>query len=307
MLSWGSRSRSGIRHPASGNRTRPPRPPTPLGNAGLPLWRTRSRARRTSVVDVTEDGLADPRLAAALAVGTATPAANAEFLAALADARVFAAITATATGVEQTASGLRAESSAELAVVLLEAPDGSRALPVFGDLAALRRWRLDARPVPLSGAQACAAALDERASTVLLDPAGAAVVLAASEVATLAAGWVPVVGSNLASRRTTGHFGPLALTADPRLVVALRKALAGEPLRGARLLSGPNGPVLGVVPRAAFDAAALTALAGRVVLRLGTALPATGLDLAVVPADGPGEQVLASTERRSTGRFRRGR
>ena len=256
---------------------------------------------------MTEDGLADPRFAAALAAGTATTAARAELLAALAGARVFAAITATATGVEPTASGLRAESGAELAVVLLQAPDGSRALPVFSDLAALRRWRLDGRPVPLTGPQACAAARDERASTVLVDPAGAAVALAAGEVATLAAGWVPVAGSSLASRRTTGHFDPLALPADPRLVDALRGALAGEPLLSARLLSGPDGPLLGVVPGAALDPAALTALAGRVVQRLGAALPVAGLDLAVVPADGPGEQVLAPTQWQGTSWFRRGR
>ena len=276
--------------------------------AAPPAARRRHPGRSpASVVDVTEDGRADARLAAALAAGTATMAARAELLAALADARVFAAVTATATGVEPTASGLRAESGAELAVVLLQAPDGSRALPVFSDLAALRRWRLDARPVPLTGPQACAAALDEQASTVLLDPAGAAVALAAGEVATLAAGWVPVAGSSLASRRTTGHFGPLALPADPRLVAALRAALAGEPLVSARLLSGPDGPVLGVVPRADLDAAALTGLAGRVVHRLGAELPAAGLDLAVIPADGPGEQVFAPTDRRGRRWFRRGR
>lgn len=256
---------------------------------------------------MTEDGRADGRLATALAAGTATLAARAELLAALADARVFAAVTATATGLEPTASGLRAESGAELAVVLLQTPDGARALPVFSDLAALRRWRLDARPVPLTGPQACAAALDERASTVLLDPAGAGVTLGTGEMATLAAGWVPVAGSSLASRRTTGRLDPMELPADPRLIAALRRALAGEQLTAARLLSGPDGLVLGVVPRAALDAAALTGLAGRVVHRLGAELPAAGLDLTVVAADGPGEQVLAPTHRRRRGWLRPGR
>jgi hypothetical protein len=147
------------------------------------------------VAGVSDTGEADARLAAALE----RPQARAELLAALVGARVFAAITATSTA-EHTAekTGLRAESSAEMAVVLLESAEGSRALPVFQDLQALKRWRLDARPVPLTGAQACAAALDERADALLLDPAGAAVVV--SELASLATGWVPVPGSSLSSR-----------------------------------------------------------------------------------------------------------
>ena len=252
---------------------------------------------------MADDGTAEPRLAAALSAGVATPATRAELLAALADARVFAGITATATGIEPAAGGLRADSGAQMAVVLLETVDGSRALPVASDLGALRRWRLDARPVPLTGQQAAAAALDEGAGTLLLDPAGAAVALDAAEVAALARGWVPVTGSSLAARRTTGGLTEPDDAADPALVTALRAALAGESLRGARLLSGPDGPVVGVVPAGALGAAELAALAGRVVRRLGPALPPAGLDLTVVAADGPGEQLLPPRR----GWLRRGR
>jgi len=238
-------------------------------------------------------GSPDPRLAAALAVGGATPGDRAEVLAALADARVFVAITATATGRETAAdTGLTAESGAELAVVLLEAAGGARALPVFPDLGALRRWRLDVRPVPLSGPQACAAAVDEGAEAVLLDPGGAALALSRTELASLARGWVPVSGTALAARRTAEQLRPLPGPADPALVTALRAALRGEPLAAARLLAGPDGHVLGVVPERPLDPAALVALARRVVQRLGPALPPQGLDLAVLPAEGPGEQVL---------------
>lgn len=241
-----------------------------------------------------DTGEADVRLAAALAAGD-----RAAVLAALVDARVFAAITATATSEHTADTGLRAESSAEMAVVLLEAPDGSRALPVFQDLVALRRWRLDARPVPLTGPQACAAALDEKATALLLDPAGTAVVV--TELSTLAQGWVPVPGSSLASRRGEAELQAPAVPAPRRLVAALRRGLAGEDLWSARLLAGPDGPVLGIAARRDLPPEELAALAHRLVQRLGSALPPEGLDLAQVPVDGPGQLVLRR------GRLRRGR
>ena len=241
-----------------------------------------------------DDGGPDPRLAAALGAGAGTPLARAEVLAALADARVFCAVTADATGREPApTTGLRAESGARVAVVLLEAAGGARALPVFPDLASLRRWRLDLRPAPLSGSQACAAAVDEGAEAVLVDPAGAAVALSSSELGALARGWVPVSGTALAARRTTRELRPPPGPADPALIAALRTALHGEPLLlEARLLEGLDGPVLGVVPDRPLEPAVLAALAGRIAARLGRALPSEGLDLAVVAADGPGERVL---------------
>ena len=242
---------------------------------------------------MSDTGEADPRLASALS----RPHDRAELLAALVDARVFAAITATATAEHRAeATGLRAESSAELAVVLLEAPDGSRALPVFADLQALLRWRLGARPVPLTGAQACAAALDERASAVVLDPAGAAVTI--TELDTLAAGWVPVPGSALSARLAVTELRSPAADAEAGFVPALRAALQGEGLRSARLLDGPDGPVLGISAAKPLAAGELAALAQRIVRRLGPALPASGLDLAQVAPKGPGREVLGRGQRR---------
>ncbi|MCU1593623.1 MAG: SseB family protein [Frankiales bacterium] len=236
---------------------------------------------------MSDTGEADPRLAQALL----EPAARAELLAAFVGARVFAAITATSTSEHVVAAtGLRAESSAEMAVVLLEAQDVTRALPVFSDLSALRRWRLDARPVPLTGAQACAAALDEAAAAVLIDPAGAAV--SVLELATLASGWVPVQGSGLAARHEVTELHA-AVTVPVGLALALRDALRGERLREARLLEGPDGLVLGVVPKRPLTPPELAALAQRLVDRLGAALPPGGLDLAQVASGGPGRDLLA--------------
>jgi hypothetical protein len=248
------------------------------------------------VTTVPDTGEADGRLAAALA----RPEERAELLAALVDARVFAAITATSTGEHtEQKTGLRAESSAEMAVVLLESADGSRALPVFPDLAALKRWRLDVRPIPLTGAQACAAARDERADAVLLDPAGAAI--AVTELEQLAKGWVPVPGSSLSSRRAETALHAPTGPVPEALLSALRAALAGEDLTSARLLEGPDGLVVGVAAKDALGAGELAALASRLVAGLGPQLPAAGLDLAEVAPAGPGTELMRQR------RFRRGR
>lgn len=233
---------------------------------------------------IEDSGVADARLVAALA-----GVDHAEVLAALVDARVFAAITATATGTETGAHGLRQESSAEMAVVLLEDADGSRALPVFTDLGQLKRWRLDVRPVPLTGPQACQAALDERADALVLDPAGTAV--AVTELGQLAQGFVPVLGSALSARHAeTPLRGPTAV--PDGLVDALREALRGEPLRAVRLLESQDGLVVGVVPSLDLGPADLAALAQRLVAALGPAMPPGGLDLAVVAPSGPGVDLL---------------
>ena len=257
---------------------------------------------------MTDDGSADPALVAALDAwrGAPGPGTTAQVLAALASARVFAAITATSTAehVEE-GTGLRAESSAEMALVTLVA-GAERALPVFTSTAALRRWRLDARPVPVPGDAVCLAALEQGATTLLVDLDHA---VTGDALRDLARGYVPVVGSGprLASRRTTEELGAASERAaagvDEALRSALCAALADEPVVAARLLAGPRGPVLGVVPTRVLAPQEQAALAGRVAARLGGALPAEGLDLAVVPADGPGEPLELGRRRR---RWRRG-
>jgi hypothetical protein len=69
---------------------------------------------------------------------------------------------------------------------------------------------------------------------------------------------------------------------DEQLVAQLRRALAAERL-DARLLDGPDGPVLGVVPRRPMTPSQLAALAARLAPPLDRPL-----DLAVVEPGGPG-------------------
>ena len=252
---------------------------------------------------MSDTGRADPRLAAALEAyaGTGTAAARAEALAAVAGARLFAAVTATSTAEHVDAgTGLRAESTAEMALLTLVGSAGGRAVPLFLDAGAAVAFRPGARPVPLPGPEACAAALEDGAVAVLVDPPGAALVVTGTDLRELAAGRVPVPGAPLSTARTATALGAPA-DADGALLCGLAAALRDEPVRSARLLAGPDGPVLGVVADGALTPAQLAALAARVLPRAQV----PDLALAEVPADGPGLPVPLRRRRRWS--LRRGR
>ena len=237
---------------------------------------------------MADTGLADPALAAALAAWRDAPsrASRARALAALATARVFVAVTARSTAEHVDAgTGLRAESTAEMALITLGGSSG-RGLPLFLDVPSVTGFADGARPVPLRTPEACTAALEDGAVAVLVDPGGAALVVTGDELAELAAGRVPVPGAGLSARRTLDALRPPAQPPAPELLDELAGALRREPVRAAFLLDGPDGPVLGVVPDPPLDPAALAALAAR----LAPALRAP-LDLAVVGPDCPGVPV----------------
>lgn len=268
-----------------------------------------------------EVGTADVRLAAALGAWKVdqTSAAAAEVYAAFVDARVFVAIAATrgsetppATRGSETSSATR--GGTEIALLTLVGSSGDRALPVFLDVGAAVAFRPGARPLPLPGRDACTAARDDGAVALLLDLPGAHFPVSGVALVDLAAGRVPVAGTTLSFRLATELLttdGADVPPTDPALVRALAAALRTEPVRAARLLHGPDGPVLGLVPEHPLDAAALTALAARVLPRLAGVLPAAGLDVAVVPPDGPGSVIAldrfpTGRSRLSPGRWRRG-
>lgn len=207
----------------------------------------------------------------------------------MAQARLFVPVTATATAQHvDDNTGLRAESRADMALVSLVGAAGERALPAFADVPSLLAWRAEVRPVPVDVSYLCRSARDDGATGVVLDPHRAHVVLDASEVAALAQGYVPVPGSTLAARRTAGGLSQPSTPPAESLLTALSAALQPERLQAARLLDGPTGLVVGICPRQPLVTVEVAALAQRVLARLGPALPAEGLDLAVVPLSGPG-------------------
>ncbi len=239
-----------------------------------------------------DTGLAEPVVAAALAAHAQEPGprTRARALAMLATARVFAGVTARSTAEHvDPGTGPRAESTAEMALVTLAGSSG-RAVPVFLDVPSLIGWAEGARPVRLSVPEACASALEDGAVAVLVDPPGAALVLTGTELSELAAGRVPVPGARLSVRTSTERLRQPATPPGDRLLQRLAAALQGEPVTAARLLDGPDGPVLGVVPQRPLDAAGLAALAGRLAPQLEAPL-----DLAVVGPTGPGVEVPLPT------------
>lgn len=147
------------------------------------------------------------------------------------------------------------ERSTEMALVTITASDGRRALPAFTGLAALARWSVDARPVPVSARLAAMGALAEGADLIVIDPAGPiAFELAGARLRALAEGR-PVLEPG----------------EDAEVRAAVLAAAAGEPLIGSAWL-GDAGPdrdlTLALVPNGAVVPADLQAVASRVAGRL---------------------------------------
>ncbi|MDH6130987.1 hypothetical protein P3T37_000354 [Kitasatospora sp. MAA4] len=234
-----------------------------------------------------DDGRADPALAQALAAWAQhrEPAAEAELLAALPAARLMVPIVALLGEVETDAEsearwgsprpkagGFKHEKTSDMAVPVIEAADGRRALPAFTSLESLARWRADARPAPVAAPQAVLAAYAERADVLLIDPSGPVTYeLTGARMRAVAEGraWLPPVR-------------------DPQVLAALSALLAAEPeVLRAELRPGTETDAV-LALGAAADAAVpelaqrlAGALAADPVLRVRLG---RGLDLALLPA-----------------------
>ncbi len=104
-----------------------------------------------------DDGTADAALAQALGDDIAV-------LQALPDARVFVPIVPLLG--DTPAEG---DKNADMAAVLMTGADGRQALLAFSSVATMAAWDPKARPVPVLGKDAALAAIDEKASAILLD------------------------------------------------------------------------------------------------------------------------------------------
>lgn len=238
-------------------------------------------------------GEADPVLAEALAGWDADPSPGASALvhAALLGARLLVPVVAALSA--EPSAGLTGE--AEMALPTILGRDGRVALPVFTSVSSLTRWRAEARPVPVPGADALKAAGAEGCSALLVDVAGpVSFVLEDQELTDLAAGYLPVVGTGdaaLAARTVAGGLPVVAPAVPPpaEALAGICSALAGEPLIAEAFLLAPaDGPqqpglTLALVLFDEIESSDVLAMVRRVATSLGgSPLVPGGLDLAVL-------------------------
>ncbi|MGE7436274.1 SseB family protein [Kitasatospora sp. NPDC001175] len=224
-----------------------------------------------------DDGTADPRLSAALAAWAEDRAAEPGLLEALTQSRLMVPIVALLGEVETDANGLKHEKTSDMAVPVIEAADGRRALPAFTSLETMARWRADARPAPVAAPQAAMVAFSEHADTLLIDPAGPVS--------------YPLSGARLRAVAENRPYLPPAQ--DPEVQQAVRALLAAEPavLRAELRGSGPSAGTDAVLALALEPDAPVQELAQRLAAALvGDALLRVrldhGLDLALLPPTG---------------------
>jgi len=113
-----------------------------------------------------DDGRAEPGLRQAMVAGIS--------LDRLATSRLLVAVTAVVAECEDGDPGghVSTGKSSHMAVVSMVNEAGQRGLLAFTGLDALYAWDVDARPVPVLGAQAARAAVEDGASALVVDVAG---------------------------------------------------------------------------------------------------------------------------------------
>jgi SseB protein N-terminal domain len=115
-----------------------------------------------------DTGGADPAVTAALAAYAAGAAAEHAVLTAVAASRLLVPVVA----VLAEANDDGTEKETEMALPTLIGNDGRKAVIAFTGTDAVKRWRQDARPVPVPAAQLWPAVAAEQADAVVIDVAG---------------------------------------------------------------------------------------------------------------------------------------
>ena len=115
-----------------------------------------------------DTGAADPAVTAVLAAYAAGAATEHAALTAVAASRLLVPVVAVLA--EAGADG--AEKETEMALPTLIGNDGRKAVIAFTGAETVRRWRADARPVPVSAPRLWPAAEAEQADAVVIDVAG---------------------------------------------------------------------------------------------------------------------------------------
>lgn len=135
-------------------------PGGPTDSAGVP-WGGRTLPHGGFEGD---DGSRPQALTRALADG-----GDRELVEALRGTRLLVPVAAVAAQTGEGVDGLTAEKETDMAVVLLDNPDGRTALPAFSSMEDLAAFDASLRPVPVTAERAAEAAISEQAHLIVLD------------------------------------------------------------------------------------------------------------------------------------------
>jgi hypothetical protein len=186
-------------------------------------------------------------------------------------------------------TGLRAEQEAELSLLTVGLDGGRQVLPVFSSAAAMRRWRIEARPVQVPVREACRSVLEEGWTGLVVDPGRHDFVVGHAAVLALADGFAPVGGSQSMSVGQVAGIDLLPtapVSAPAALATALRRALAREPaVATAWLLQVAPALQLGLLLRTPLDVAGLATVSARLERRLAGLLSGRPFSVAALDPD----------------------
>ena len=141
----------------------------PADSAGVP-WGGRVLHSNPFAGDTGEADAALLGALRAVADQPLDPQRHQGVLAALRGARLYAPILPTVLEQSVDERGLMHDNSSEMAMVRLTSGDGREATPAFTDIPSLTAWHDQARPVPIEAERLGAAAVEEGAQLVVVDP-----------------------------------------------------------------------------------------------------------------------------------------
>ena len=173
-----------------------------------------------------DTGEADPAVTAALAAYAAGTGAEHAVLTAIAAARLLVPVVA----VLAEANDDGTEKETEMALPTLIGNDGRKAVIAFTGTLAIKRWRADARPVPVPAPNLWPAVAAEQAEAVVVDVAGPVpLVIEGARLRALANGAPPPLPYEDADIRAevaavTGNFALGPGTQGTELTIALNAA-----------------------------------------------------------------------------------
>lgn len=161
-----------------------------------------------------DDGSADRELADLMLGHSMGATGLARVVERLAKTRVLVPVLASLDKEDFTEDGHKFDKEASAGIVALEAPDGRKALPVFTSVAAMARWRKDARPVPVDAVRAALSAVSEDWALLVVDPASPHSVLIPRPAVWAIAQqlpWEPAISDGVAAQEITDELQGLLL------------------------------------------------------------------------------------------------